>query len=130
MAIGLKASVANSLLDELLKATNYVPPTAVYYKLHTGDPGAAGTSNAATETTRKQATFGSAASGVSTTTADMTWTSVAGTETYSHVSAWDASTAGNFLFSDDLAASKSVTAGDTFTLPAGSVTVTITQLAA
>lgn len=130
MAVGLKASVANSLLDALGNAANYTAPTANWVKLHTGDPGAAGTSNAATETTRKQASFGAAAAGVITSDADVTWTNVAASETYSHISVWDASTAGNFLWSDDLAASKAVTAGDTFTIASGSMTVTITVLAA
>lgn len=130
MAVGLKASVANSLLDALGNATNYTAPTAVYAKLHTGDPGASAASNAATETTRKAVSFGAASGGVLTNDAAVEWTNVSTTETYSHVSYWDASTAGNFLWSDDLAASKSVTAGDSFTLAIGDVTVAVTILAA
>lgn len=130
MATGLKTTVANSLLDALFRATNYTAPTAVWIKLHTGDPGAAGTSNAAGETTRKQATFSAAASGAITTSADLTWTNVSTTETISHWSAWDASTAGNFICSDDLASAKALTAGDTFTITAGDLDVNITPLAA
>jgi hypothetical protein len=130
MATGLKATVANSLLDALFRATNYTAPTAVWIKLHTGDPGAAGTSNAATETTRKQATFSAASSGAITTSADLTWTNVSTTETVSHWSAWDASTAGNFICSDDLASAKALTAGDTFTIASGDLDVNVTPLAA
>lgn len=65
-----------------------------------------------------------------TTSADLTWSSVSTTETYSHVSFWDASTSGTFLGSDDLASSRSVTAGDTFVISAGSLTVAITPVAA
>lgn len=96
----------------------------VYVKLHTGDPGEAGTSNAATETTRKAASFGASSSGVCTSDADISWTSVAGSETYSYVSLWDASTAGNCLGSGALTASVAVTAGDNFSIPSGSLTFT------
>jgi hypothetical protein len=65
-----------------------------------------------------------------TTSADLTWTSVSTTETYSHVSFWDASTAGTFLGSDDLATPRAVTAGDTFTISTGSLTVAVTPAAA
>lgn len=130
MAVGLASGVANSFLDALGNATNYTAPTAFYVKLHTGDPGSAGASNAAGNTTRKQASFGAAASGSMTTDADLSWTSVSTTETYSHVSFWSASTAGTFLGSDALDASVAVTAGDTFTISAGSLTLSFTPLAA
>ena len=97
----------------------------MYAKLHTGSPGEDGTTNGATETTRKAASFGAPSSGVITASADITWTNVSTTETYSHISLWDASTAGNCLFTGALSASKSVTAGDTFTLTAASTTITL-----
>lgn len=125
MAEGLSAAVANALLDAVCKATNYTAPTAVWIKLHTAAPGAAGTANAATETTRKQATFGTSASGglISNTVA-LSWTNVAGTEDYTHATAWDASTAGNFLFSGTITAN-AVVAGDDFTIPIGDVDVSL-----
>lgn len=130
MAVGLRATIANAFLDALGNAANYTAPTACWIKLHLGDPGAAGTSNPAAETDRQQASFGAASGGVIATDGDLVWTNVSNTETYSHISAWDASTAGNFLFSDDLAASKAVTAGDTFTIATGDLTITISTLAA
>lgn len=130
MTVGLAAGVANAWLDALGNAANYTAPTAFYVKLHTGDPGSAGTSNAATETTRQQASFSAASGGAITTDAAVTWTNVSTTETYSHVSFWSASTAGTFLGSDDLAASKAVTAGDTFTIAAGDLDLAITAIAA
>lgn len=97
-----------------------------YVKLHTGDPGEDGTANAAGETTRKSASFGAASGGVCTSDADCAWTNVSTSETYSHVSLWDNSTAGNCLGSGALTASKAVNAGDNFTIPSGSLTLTIT----
>lgn len=118
--------VANSWLDAVARNTSYAE-AAVWVKLHLGDPGSAGTSNPAAETTRQQATFGSAASGraISNTVA-VEWTNVSTTETYTWISLWDASTSGNFLGRDDLSSSAAVTAGDTFRIPIGDLDLTIT----
>jgi hypothetical protein len=86
----------------------------VYVKLHTGDPGEAATSNAATETTRKEASWAAASSGSIATSGTLEWTNVAATETITHWSLWDASTAGNALWTGALSTSAAVTAGDTF----------------
>lgn len=114
----------NALLDSFFNNVS-AAKAARYAKLHTGDPGEAGTSNAAGETTRKSITGAAAASGVFTSVNDLIWTSVSTTETYTHISIWDASTAGNCLWSGALTASKAVTAGDTFTIPTGSLTVSL-----
>ena len=118
--------VANSWLDALARNVSYAE-AAVWVKLHLGDPGSAGTSNPAAETTREQATFGSsAASRTISNTVAVEWTSVSDTETYTWVSLWDDQTAGNFLGRDDLSSSASVTAGDTFRIPIGDLDLTIT----
>lgn len=117
----------NKMLDALTGRGNYTASAAVYAQLHTGDPGAAGTSNVATETDRVQATFGSAAaSGAISNTAAITWEDVAATETITHISLWSASSGGTFLGSDDLASSKALTAGDTFTVSIGDLDITVT----
>lgn len=124
-------SSSNYLEDAIANAlrgggagTSFTAPAAVYAKLHTGDPGEDGTSNAATETTRKAVTFGASSNGVISLSNSPSWTTVAGTETYSYVSLWDASTNGNCLGSGALSSSVSVTAGDTFNLTALSWTWT------
>lgn len=130
MTIGIAAATLNAWLNAYARNTSYTQPTAFWVKLHLGDPGASGASNAAANTSRQQATFSAASAGSLTTSADLNWTSVPNAETYSHVSFWDASTAGTFLGSDDLAASRLVAIGDTFTILAGSLTVAITPVAA
>lgn len=105
-------SVSNYGEDQLLGTV----PSTVYVKLHLGDPGEAGTSNAATETTRQSATLGASSSGTRTASALPTWTNVSTSETYSHISLWDNVSAGNCWWTGALTASKAVTAGDTFTL--------------
>lgn len=115
------------MLDAWAGRTTFTANTAVYAQLHTGDPGAAGTTNVAAETTRKAVTFGSAAAtGAISNTVAIEWTNVSTTETYSHVSFWTASTLGTFLGSDDLSATASVTAGDTFRIPIGDLDLTVT----
>ena len=106
----------NKLLDTLRAQSFSV--SNVYVKLHTGDPGEAGTSNAATETTREEVTFSAASSGSMAASATVEWTNVSTTETYSHFSLWDNSTAGNCLWTGSLSSSASVTAGDTFQITA------------
>lgn len=102
------------ILDHLTGTTSWTAPSGVYVKLHTGDPGEACTSNAATEATRKVITFSAASSGAITSAATIEWTNVSTTETYSHWSLWDASTGGNALWYGALSSSAAVTAGDTF----------------
>jgi hypothetical protein len=130
MAVGLSSTVANAILNALCRSTAWTEPDAVYIQLHVGDPGAAGTSNPATETDRVQATFGTNASGGAiSNTAAIEWTNVAGSEDYTHFSAWSASTSGTFLFSGVMTAN-AVTAGDTFTIPVGDLDVSLTNIAA
>lgn len=118
MAEGWIAAEANTRLDATLAAHTWI-------KLHIGAPGSAATSNAATETTRKQATWGSASGGAATTTADLVWTAVAGSEDYTHFSAWTASSAGTAGFTGTITAN-AVTAGNTFTIAAGDLDVSVT----
>lgn len=119
-------AVVHGWLDALARGTPY-DNDEVWLKLHLGDPGAAGTANPAVETTRKQATFGSAAASraISNTVA-AEWTNVSTTETYTWVSMWSASTGGTFLGRDDLSSSAAVEAGDTFRIPIGDLDLTVT----
>jgi hypothetical protein len=96
----------------------------VYVKLHIGDPGENGTSNAAAETTRKAVSFGASVSGTAISDADVTWTNVAGTETISYISYWDHVSAGNCLGSGPLTSSQAVSAGDTLQALTGNLTFT------
>lgn len=130
MAVGLAVGVANAFLDAICNASDYTAPTGFYVKLHTGDPGAAGAGNAAGETTRQSASMAAAGSGAITNDAAVTWTNVSTSETVSHVSFWSAAAAGTFLGSDDLAVSRALTAGDTFTIAIGDLDLSFTPIAA
>jgi len=124
MATGISSYLANAWLDALGNNSSFAVIT-VYVKLHTGDPGAAGTSNPATETTRKSVSFASASSGSLASDAAVTWTNIAGSEDATHFTAWDNLSAGNFLFSGTITANP-YTAGDTFTIASGALTVSLT----
>ena len=102
------------ILDHTTGRAAWTIPTNVYVQLHTADPGEAAISAAAPETTRKVAAWAVAASGAIATSATLEWTNVAATEMYTHWSMWDASTAGNALWTGALSTSAAVTAGDTF----------------
>tara|TARA_R110000868_G_scaffold15260_2_gene69646 strand:+ start:410 stop:778 length:369 start_codon:yes stop_codon:yes gene_type:complete len=102
------------ILEHTTGKTAWTMPTTVYLKLHTADPGEAATTAAAGETTRKSVSWATAASGSIASSATVEWTNVASTETYTHWSLWDASTAGNALWTGALSSSAAVTAGDTF----------------
>lgn len=111
----------NALLDSI-RGVSY-SAAATYIKLHLGDPGEDGTSNPAAETTRKAVSWSAASSGSLVSSATVEWTNVSTTEIYTHWSLWDASTAGNCLWTGALGASASMTAGDTFQIT--SLTLTL-----
>lgn len=124
MATGISSYLANAWLDALGNNSSFAV-TTVYVKLHIGDPGAAGTANPATETTRKSVSFAAASSGSLASDAAVTWTNIAGSEDATHFTAWDNLSAGNFLFSGTITANP-YTAGDTFTIASGALTVSLT----
>ena len=130
MTVGIAAATLNSWLDGLCRSTVWTEPAGFFVKLHTADPGAAGATAAAAETTRQSVTFSASSAGAITNSAAVTWTNVSTAEQYSHVSFWDASTAGTFLGSDDLAVARTVAAGDTFEIAIGDLDLAITPVAA
>lgn len=111
MAWGISTYLANKLLDHTFRNTAYTPPTAIYAKMHTGDPGSAGTANASGQTTRVATTFAAAASG-SIGISNTPEFTLNASETITGVSFWDASTAGNFLYSAQASVSKGGVSGD------------------
>lgn len=118
MAVGLSVAAAGQLLTTL--KGNYT-----FAKLHIGDPGAAGTANPAVETDRIAATWpGTVTTQSMSNTNTLTWTGVAGSEDYTHISFWSASTGGTFGMSGVITANP-VTSGDTFQLDPGAVTVSL-----
>lgn len=127
MTVGISTYLANKWFDAMGNATAF-SVAMPYIQLHVGDPGANGTANTATETTRKSVSFAAAASGALASDADITWTNIAGSQDATHFSLWDASTSGNFLGSGTITAN-AYTAGDTYTIPSGQLTLSLTVAA-
>lgn len=132
MTVGLStANTANGWLNATRTGgSSYTAPTTCYVQLHTGDPGASGTSNVSVgSTTRNTVTHNAASSGSITLSAmGGTWTNGGTSETLTHISVWSASSAGTFFYSVALTASQAWASGNTFTL--NSLTVSISPLAA
>lgn len=93
MTAGLSTAKIAAILN-VYRATAYSAVTP-WIKLHIGDPGSVGTANASAVTTRNQLTL-AAPSGNSAVLSAISNYSMTTTETISHISIWDASTAGNF----------------------------------
>ena len=125
MAAGLAVATANARLNTYRGVT--LTGVSVFAKLHTGDPGAAGTANASAVTTRNAVTW-SAASGGSMTLSSLAAYSMTTSETITHISLWDASSGGNFLESAALTAGVPVINGSTLTV--NTLTVALTPIAA
>lgn len=112
MTTGLTAAIVNNWLD-----TDFAT-AAMFIKLHTGDPGAVGTTAAAVgSTVRVQATMAAAASGSKAMTSMASvWTNGGTTETLSHISIWTLAAAGTFKGSGALSVAQSWASGNTFSL--------------
>lgn len=133
MTVGVASAKANAYLN-VLRNTSDSAIATVDAKLHTGDPGSAGTSNVSQNTTnsgKSSAIVWSAASGGSMSySSGGLFSAVAGlssptTETVTHLSLWNSST---FIWSVALSASKSISNGDTLQIT--SLTIAFTPIAA
>lgn len=115
MAVGAIAARANAHIDADVALGTWI-------QLHTGNPGSAGTSNVAGNSVRKQATFPAASGGSAAINADLTWTNVSTSETYSFFSMWSASSGGTCLRVGTLSGS-AVTAGDDVRIASGALSI-------
>ena len=116
------------ILDYVLRDTADWAPAAVYLALHTGDPTdvtSAGLSNEV-DVTRQAIEFDAAhaTTGVTQNTNIETFTSMPAV-TVTHIGIWDHVSAGNLLFHTAVDASKAVASGDTITVAAAAITITL-----
>ncbi|GIE30170.1 hypothetical protein Ait01nite_032150 [Actinoplanes italicus] len=122
MARGLSTvNLANAWLNSMRGGGNgvtFTAPATLFAQLHTGDPGASGTTAVSSTTTRQAMGFGAASAGSMSLSTQPSWTSWAGTngEVVTDASCHSASSAGTFYFSTQLTASKTVNTGDTITI--------------
>lgn len=125
MTLGISSANIATLWLNLLRATNATAPVASYVKLHVGDPGAAGANNAAAGSTTRVVVTYAAPSGnaIAMNGTAPSWTNGGTSETLSHLSIWDAVTAGNFDYSCALTSTQAWASGNTFTLTTLSVSL-------
>lgn len=119
----------NKLLDHVLRNTAYTSPTTVYVALFENSPADADTGDeiAGGSYVRKAATFDVAASGAITTSVDINYTGMPDTtaDPITHFGIYDDVSAGNLLVHGAFASPKVTNAGDTLTIPAGDLDVTL-----
>jgi len=119
------------LLDHALGTAPFTAPTNVYVGLHTGSPldddsGANEISTVGTGYVRKEATFAAASGGSASTNATITFDAATSNwGTITHISIYDASSAGNLLFHGAVTTSKTIETGDTFQISSGNLTISL-----
>ena len=122
----------NKLLDHSLGTASFTSPGTVYVGLHTGSPldndlGANEVSGGSY--VRKSAAFspaGTLIAGSASTNATITFdAATANWGTITHISLYDASTAGNLLFHGAVTTSKTIETGDTFQISTGNLTISL-----
>lgn len=125
----------NELIKHIFRTGSFTKPTSLYIALFTAAPSDSGGGTEVTATGYSRQALNpldanwAATSGTNGVTSNVsainfgTWST--GPTTVTHLAIMDASSGGNMLFHGALAASKTVGAGDSFSLPAGNVTVTL-----
>lgn len=118
MTVGVHSTNVVTPLLNYFRGSNPTAPAAIYVKLHTADPSAAGTNAAAAgSTTRVVATFAApSGNAIALTGTQPAWTNGGTSETLSHISVWDAISAGNLLWTAALTSTQAWASGNTFTL--------------
>jgi hypothetical protein len=129
MTAGLSAvNTANAILN-IYRGTTFTGVSTPFIQLHTGDPGASGTSNVSVGSTTRNAIVWSAASAGSMALSSLSaWTNGGTSETITHVSLWSASSAGTFYASYALSASQAWVSTNTLTI--STFTLSLSPLAA
>ena len=123
------SNVTETLLLKYSLTTDAVTrPTAWYIGLHTADVTDAGTGTEVTGNAYARTAVSFTVSGdVATNSATVTFPTASGGNfgTVTHIGIWSASTAGSVYYHGALTASKIVNDGDTFTIQASALTITL-----
>lgn len=132
MAGSLSDFAENELLDHILGTGSYTMPTQLYVALYTAAPTDAGggteVSTSGTAYARQAVDFTIASGGAASNNATVTFPTATGSGfgTVVALGLFDASSAGNFIAWADLAANKTVAAGDVIEFLTGEIDVTLT----
>ncbi len=117
------------VLNYVFTATSVTRPTAWYIALFTSNPAedASGTEVSTSGTAYARQTVAFSVSGnLATNSAAVEFpTATASFGTVSHIGVFDASTSGNLIAYSALSASKAISTGDVFRVPAGDLDITL-----
>ena len=116
------------LLDHTLGTAAYTHPSQVHLALHTADPtDAAGGAECSGGSYARQTIDFNAAAGTGGAVTNSTEENFADMPacTVTHIGIWDAASSGNLLYHGIVSSSKAVADGDTISLAAGQLTVTL-----
>lgn len=128
MANNLSDAAENLLLDHVNLVAAWTPSTPLKVALYTAAPGESG---GGTEVTggsyaRTNVTFGAASGGSASNSADVTFpTASANWGTVVAAAIFDSHATPKFIWYGTLTASKTVDNGDTFKIPTGSLTISL-----
>lgn len=121
--MAFKLTIADEVIDVVLRNSAFSSAAALYVSLHTATPGEDGSNeNSAYDGDRKSVTFDAPSSGLSTNAGSVTFANMPAI-TVTHIGIWDAATGGNFIWGAALTASKVVSASDSFVIAAGDLDV-------
>lgn len=115
----------NKVLDHFLGTASTSMPAQVYLALFTSDPTEAGSGTEVTggSYARQAVDFNAASGGSAANNADVAFAGMP-SATVTHVGLYDASSGGNLLYYGPATASQTVSAGNTLTVPSGTLVVT------
>lgn len=115
----------SAIVQHIVAEATWGAVAGTYVQLHNGDPGEDGTANViASVGGRKSAAWAAEAGGTAATSADLEWTNgTGGSISVSHISIFDAITAGNAIYIGPLSATKVVPDTEVFRLPTGQLTI-------
>lgn len=102
-------------------------PQSYYAKLHIGDPGVNGTSNAAIEETRLEITLEAGETDDRVNDGDITWETVPATEDVSFITLWDDSMGGNAWLVGQVSPVLSLGVGGDGTILAGNIRINLSR---
>jgi len=123
----LSSYLENALLNHVLRHVAMTSPTTVYLAAYSTNPTAndSGTEVTGGSYARQAVSFSAPASGVATNSADINFASMPAV-TVTYLGIRDAITGGNLLFFGALTAARVLASGDTFTVRAGDLNVSMT----
>ena len=121
MSVGLAAAVANGIVTAMRNGTAYTPPGIGFVKLHSADPGTAGTANLFGAFGLVAVTWTAVANGAMSNAGAITFLALPSVLATPYLSLWN--TAGTtFVGSEDITVQATVPAGRAFVIPAGALT--------